>query len=496
MSLRTWFAAIAAIQFFVVLLAPSTACAEEETLKALHRAYVGYTFGDGKIRTMSYDETTQVTGEKEPQSVQHVKRGGLVFRIDTDSTKENTTYYGGFTGNVFWYADENGQTTRLTGNEIFPIYGEDLVWTDAITTLPWSHRDYAQDGGVRLDIVRVTLNGGMPIDVYVDTATGAFKRIVIDSGGDYEEDVRIDSYAEPQPGLHIPDKWHFNGSRSTQLRSKFQINPILEDSAFHPPAAGVQWTFGSDAPIPMELTKERIVIAATVNGVVGHFLLDTGADSMYLTGDFARRAKIVATGHAFASTLYGTEKTDLGKATIQVGDNILKDATIYYGMRGFDNEGPDGLLGYGLFASTNLSIDFDAKTFSITNADQPVLPSDAIRLDASFGDGQPSIPMVLEGRVHADVILDTGDPEGVVFPYHLVPEYGLHLAPGKHGAGMTCGDLDSLTLGTFVYQSPYGCASTGGGRWVLAGLDFLRTFHRVDFNYRTGTIVFYPKKKN
>jgi hypothetical protein len=494
MNLSRNAAAILAV-LIVCVANPASSRADDDAtwLKTKHRAYAGFAFGDGKVRSMSYDDRVMRPGQKEPVVVSHYRRAGLVYRVDAQHVKQNETDSGGFTGNVFWYSDASGQTTRRAGNSVVPEYAENLVWTDAIATLPWHFVENVNDHGANLAVVETTLSVGMPIRLYIDAATGAYYRITIDPRGDYRDDIFIDTYGEPQTGIHIPNKYHYEGEDGAVYRDNLVVNPIISDGDLHPPAETARWTFGSLAPIPFDLTKYRIVLHAKVNGVEGRFLLDTGADSIYFTGDFARRAKIAATGHSQFYTLYGTEKTDIGKATIQLGENTLSDAVVYFGMREADKEGPDGFLGYGLFASTNLDINFDAKSLTIGDAD-PVLTPNAISLPASFGDGQPSIQMTLQST-RVDVTLDTGNPEGVVFPLPLLAEYGWRLASGKHGQGLLCGDLDPLTIGTFVYQSPHGCASDSNGRWVLAGLDFLRTFHSVDFDYLHGNVVFYPKPK-
>src|SRR5215469_13362656 len=123
--------------FGALILALNVVCparAEDDAtwLKTKHRAFAGFTFGDGTIRSMSYDERVMRKGEKDPVTISHVKRVGLVYRADALQVKANETDHTGFTGNLFWYSDESGQTTKLGGNTVSPKYGWDLVWTDAI----------------------------------------------------------------------------------------------------------------------------------------------------------------------------------------------------------------------------------------------------------------------------------------------------------------------------------------------------------------------------
>ena len=476
---------------FVLLLAfPGSGRADDSAwLKNLHRTYTGFTFGDGTIHTLAYDFVE--TFKKDTLDHGHVVRAGLAYREDVHWKREGTDDSDGFTGSVFWYSDENGFPTKLSGNGVPIVYAEDLVTTDAIAALPWKYEQTVNYFGADLAVVRVTLTNGFPIDLYVDRASGAYKRIVLDPQGAYETELDNITYTEARPGLRVITAMQYGTSDDHLTFSNVTLNPIVSDADLRPPPQSAQWSFGT-APIPITLTHDRVVVHATVNGVTGTFLLDTGAAGIFFTGDFARRAHIAtATGHTEVSSLYGTEKSDIGHVdALQIGDSTLHNVTVYYGMGDFDTWGPDGLLGYGALAGTYTSIDFKNSTMTLRSATD-VDPSTAggTVVTASFADGQPAIPMLLNKTLAFDAIVDTGNPGGVIIPARIVSGYGLHLS-----GGLDCGELDTLSIGAINYYSPQACVAYGdAGRILLIGMDFLKQLDRIDFDYPLGVVVLFPK---
>jgi hypothetical protein len=475
----------------LLLLSPGIGRAEDAAwLKYTHHRYAGFTFGNGTIHTFSYDLTETSGGKLVLKG--HVVRAALAYREDVQWAKENVDSSDGFTGKVFWYSDENGFATRLGGNDVPLTYAEDLIETDAIATLPWTYERTVTEAGADLAVVRVTLDNGFSIDLYVDRATGAYRRVVLDPDGAYEQRLRTITYVEPRPGLRVVAAMQAGDVKDVTTVANIQLNPFVGDADLQPPVRSAQWSFGTSA-IPVTLTHDRIVVQATVNGVKGTFLLDTGAAGIFLSGAFARRAHVAqATGHTTLWSLYGAEKSDIGRVdTLQIGDSILAHALVYYGMESPDVWGPDGLLGYGALAGAYVSINLKDATMTLRNAtDVDPAAEGGTVVPASFAGGQPVIGMLLNDSLHFDAIVDTGNPGGVVIPAAVVVGYGLRLRGGTY-----CGQLDTLSIGEIKYESPDACmAMGGGGRILLAGMDFLKKLDRIDFDYPIGALVLFPKK--
>ncbi len=142
--------------------------------------------------------------------------------------------------------------------------------------------------GKTLNVVRVTLENGDPIDCYIDPATGAYVQAVIDPDGAYETTIHIRSYATPLPGKKLIGSYTLDDDKSVISYDTFEPNVPISTGELHPPQPTASWTFESLAPVPITLTRKRILVSATVNGVRGRFILDTGADAIYPRQPFCR----------------------------------------------------------------------------------------------------------------------------------------------------------------------------------------------------------------
>lgn len=283
---------------------------------------------------------------------------------------------------------------------------------------------------------------------------------------------------------------------TTIVDSNFEKNPTVADADLHPPAQTAHWDFGPTGVVPFTSPHHRIIVHATVNGVLGTFLVDSGAAEMFISGNFARRAGLTPIGHSKAYSLYGTEKTTIGKiSTFTLGDSTLHDVLVDYGTAEFDTDGADGLLGYGLFGGADIMVDFKNGTLTIRDpAVAASAPSDGgTHVKASFGTGQAMIPMTLDKSVLFDTVVDTGNPDLVLIPDRQITRHALRFY--AHDARADCGYIDTLTVGTLSYDHPRACQMYGSDRWLLVGMDFLKKFDRVDFDYPNGELVFYPKPK-
>lgn len=126
---------------------------------------------------------------------------------------------------------------------------------------------------------------------------------------------------------------------------------------------------GHEDIFPISRRGEVIVVAATVNGVRGRFLVDTGASFVSLKESFARKAKVeVEWGSTISfNTANGISKGHRGRAaTIQlksisasnVAISVQSDKTGTYG------EGIDGLLGMSFLG--RFQVAFDNKALRIS----------------------------------------------------------------------------------------------------------------------------------
>lgn len=474
---------------------PLTARADDVTaLLGKHKSFAGWQFGDAAMMSSTATQTT-VDEHGKPLYVDTIRRIGAVYRMDEHDVKANSDSSTGFTGNVFWYSDNNGFTVPIIGNAARVALAEDLFFTDGVALLPWSLTGKRTMWGKTYDVIRVKQQNAAGVELLVDPATGEYGGATIDPKGDNEENIHVLAYGQPLPGKNIISRWQYGDERTeaTQVIDPIHFGSQLSNSDLHPPAPKASWMFSSAEPFPVTIAHRRIIVKAKFNGVEGTFLLDSGAADIFLSGAFARRARIAAIGHSEAYTLDGTEKTDVGIVrSLEIGGNELRDVTVRFGSADVDEDAPDGLLGFGLLAGTFTTVDFQHSTIQIQN---PTAIDDAtlsgIHVGVDLSDGTPRAPMQIQGNaVTVNATFDTGSPTYVLIPWKLPEDYGLHLS-GANG----CGKLDSMTLGPIIYDSPSTCI-TGAltGRSALVGLDFLKGLAKLQFDYPHAVLIMVPSK--
>lgn len=176
------------LSFFVILPAAAVAGppapakdAAADALLAKHRAFVGWEFGDGSIRTLRLTEIKTISKNGGPKTLTTARelRMGAVFR-DTVTTEKGLTSDSGFTGSIFWESNENGFTHPVVGDPQRLMVSRQLIFLGGTTALPGTSQGNKTVDGRQLPVVRVSLPQSFPIDVYIDPATGEYKRYVID----------------------------------------------------------------------------------------------------------------------------------------------------------------------------------------------------------------------------------------------------------------------------------------------------------------------------
>ncbi|MBV8363931.1 MAG: aspartyl protease family protein [Candidatus Eremiobacteraeota bacterium] len=486
----------AALLGALAFLAATIAAAADDatTLLAKHKAYAGWQFGDPGVKVLELTETA--TRDSTIELRERVRRIGLLYRIDARNVKAGTDSSIGFTGNLFWYSDENGFTVPIIGDAAKVSLAQDLFFTDAVTQLPWTWLRDERRWNTQYAVIRAEQPNAFPLEIYVDPQTGAYGGATIDPKGDNAQTIRIIDY-QKVANKHFINQWKFDGSRRTVGISDIKLAaPILPED-LHPPAQTAHWEFKNATPFPIRLTQKRIVIKARVNGVEGSFLLDSGAGRIFLSGAFARRAGIKATGQTESRTLYGTQKVDAGKAaTIDVGGNILHDIKLYFGQPEFDAEGPDGLMGFALLAGAFTTLDFERSTLQLQdpNTVDPAAVQ-GVHVGVDLSNGTPRALMNVQGKTTTvNATIDTGDPRFALISDELVNTYGLRMtAAGVFGG---CGTLDNMSIGPLVYDKPNACTvQFGGVHDALIGYDFLKGLSKVYFDYPRAMMILTPRAK-
>ncbi|MGC1380169.1 MAG: retropepsin-like aspartic protease [Candidatus Baltobacteraceae bacterium] len=480
---------------------------DARALLAKHRAFVGWQLGDGTFKTIRLArEYTNGEGEV----VQHATevRAGLVYRTTVVYPKRaGTSDEAGFTGNVFWTTNINGFTTPIYGDLAKYLLSYELLMDEGTTALQGTLTGTGSADGKAAQTIRLEVPNGDPIDVYVDPASGAYLKAVVDPDGDYETTVQVLSYTDVTPGKKMVGSYRVGtGSSGAYTYTKIEPNVPITDDALHPPTPRATWSFANPQPFPISVTPTRLLVDASVNGVKGRFILDTGASQIFLDERFADRAKVAKLDvHGAALGLLGTQRTTMRKAdSVTIGGNTLSNVIVEAqdftsaDYRGLDQKNYDGLLGYDVFAGAVVRLDFRAGSMTISDpaAQQGDPPGIAILADIS--DWTPAIPMTLDRTIPVKAMLDTGDPQAIVFGPDLLYKYHLRMARNigfQAGVGsIECGNIDTLQIGPITYSGEMACKLDSvlvSGRRIVVGLDFLRNFI-VTFDYPHGRLFLQP----
>jgi predicted aspartyl protease len=469
--------------------------AASAALLAKHHAYVGWQFGDGTFESMRIGgNVTDAKGEKTHTFVM-LWRGLLYHNTYTFLRRANATTNVGYTGNLFWLADSNGFPTPIYSEYAKYLASFNVLEQEGTTELPARFVENKSVDGKTLGVVRVTLNNGDPIDCYVDPQTGAYVEATIDPGGAYETTLHILSYSDVLPGKKMMASYRFGDSKTTDTYEKFEPNVAVSSEDLHPPSPSATWTFGNQDAAPITVTHSRILIDATVNGVKGRFILDTGADSIVLDDRFADRAGVpVLKSQTQGETLYGVVKTRVRRAdSIQFGEATLHNALVFSqdfrdrDYRGIDRSGYDGLIGYDFFAGAVVKLDiYDAK-MSVLDPSTDLSAERGLPIFVDLSEEIPAIPMTLNKSIAVNAMLDTGNPGIVFVPYDLAKKHHLTMAT------LGCSSIETLTIGPITYAGQAACLGGLFDNYMLLGLDFLKHFNYV-FDYPHGRMFMTPNK--
>lgn len=464
-------------------VAESAGDAQALQLLAKHKAFVGWQFGDGTFRTMRIRGDVTNAKAKQTRTFTLVSDGLVYNETSTDLERDGVTESDGFTGNLFWDTNYNGFTTPAYGDEAKFLASATLLRFEGTTELPATYRGTQTISGKSVGVVRVTLRNGDPIDLYVDPVTGAYLQATVDPGGAYETTYHIRSYEDVLPAKKMISAYTVGDDKSLTTYTKIEPNVVLSDQDLHPPGSTASWTFGDGTPFPFTMTHDRMLVDATVNGVKGRFVLDTGADAIVLDDDFADRAHAAVLNNSdTAQMISGEVKTRLRKVqTISLGDSTLHDVFAFsqhFGSAQYGHDPRDhfdGLIGFDLFAGAVVRLNVYASTMAILDPNTDLSSEKGLPLTVDLSQGTPIVPMVLNKTTPVNALLDTGSPGIIFFGPDLVSKYHFRIFNG-------CANIDTLSLGPIVYTQQSACEYGLGANYMLIGFDFLKHFDFV-FDY-------------
>jgi len=511
--------AVGALLALVLLssIAPRAARADDAaSLLAKHRAFVGWQFGDGSLNSLKASgHTTKDDGTTASTFVE--RRAGIGWRRDTHNVARNTDSSAGFTGRIFWATNDSGFIRPELGDLQKYNIARDLIFNEATSTMTGTLRGTKDIDGKTYSIVRVASDVAYPIDLYVDPATGAYGRAVIDPDGTYETTVNIDAYAEAAPGKKIVSKWRYDDSKSVSTYDQIAGNAPVTNEDLHPPGQTAQWSFANGKSFPIVFRDSdtdydhAIYVDAVVNGVKGHFVMDTGASGFFFTQGFAGKAKLKRIDSSSASGIGGDVKTEVDRVdTMAFGDNVLSNVIVSAGKVDFGGRF-DGLIGFDLFAGAVVSVDLDKRTMTLYDPKAFEAQQQGFVLTVDLSEQVPQIPMKVNGSTDVIALLDSGDSGDVDISNQLTTRYGVRMLVDNSASGYLkshkgfsgvggvevddCGRLDSVSVGPISYTDAPACKSPSFyGRQILVGFDFIKNFNLI-FNYPQAQLILIPRKQ-
>jgi predicted aspartyl protease len=521
------FSAGAAAFAVVMGLAVKPAAAEDPAaLLARHKAYVGWAYGDGTLKSVrlttvpeaSFPAPSPKPGAT-PDPLGRANRKTVELRREL-LYRSTTTAYGleadseGFTGSVFWRANENGNTVTRRGRDAREALTFDVIAAEALAEVHSSVQPDAPFDGKTAAVLRLEPKTGAPADVYIDRETGALLGYVVEPDVPLERTtVHVIAYAEFATGKRYVAALRFGDATRTYRITAFEPNVAISDADLHPPVPRATWTFGEPRSVPITVVQHSPVysnggravhVDVSVNGRVGHFLLDSGAGGVLLFEPFARSAGLVNLGRASYTGVNGKSvgATLARVERMQIGGNTLRDLIVQRSSQ--DVATIAGIIGYDVLAGAVFDVDLTASTLTISDPGgfdaQPKQGAYAFPLDLS--DFHAGVPMKVAGNVLPSVWLDTGDDFFVILPHELerktvaVNDTMVYFG-GVDGSGAEparCVRLNEMQVGPFRYQNALSCFAPNDAFGLdggLIGFDFLRHFNWT-FDYPHGRVVLTP----
>ncbi len=523
------FASLALVLSLTVPAAAPAQTPDAASLLALHHRYVGWQLGDNTVSSIRTECVVTTSGGNESAHVAE-QRMGMAFRDDI--VLDQGTYANGFTGSLFWRTSSSGFTTPTIGIDNKASLALDVVFAEGTTELSATDTGTAQIDGKTYDVLRTSMNDE-PIDLYVDPATGAYRRAVVEPGGDQQITLDIDAYAEAAPGIRIISAYHIAESNGVEQYTcpSAHINMGVTLTSLRPPTPTATWTFTNDQPVPIHISHHQVIIDAQVNGVPGQFVLDTGSSAILLTDAFAARAHLSEAGPGTVGAVSASRSAQAGQAygiggtatihftqaqTITVAGNTLSNVavtTINKDMTELQTpteplQHIDGLFGFDFLAGALVDVNLGNNTLRIRDPIVQPDPNAGMLLVVDLSNGVPVVPMTIDGSVEAYATLDSGFDGSVFFARDLIWNYGLKIAYDDTGQNVftqyaivsgiggivaeRCGHLDSVALGPINYRFMQACESRDlHGRNIVVGWDFIKHFNYV-FDYPRAVIQIVP----
>jgi predicted aspartyl protease len=506
---------------------------DAEAIIARHKAFMGWTYGDGTLKSLREtiafvaptpkpDASTAPApkaGAKQPaygprRGRTDIIRRGLLFR-STELGYERPLEDDGFTGSLFWRANENGFTVSVRGPGAAMELTADVIEAEAFGDLPAALRPSTTFDGKKASVVRITPTQGVPADLYFDDDGALLGYTLAPDKTDEREIVHFVSYAEFQPHKRYVDAYRYGSSTRTYRVFNFQANASVSDADLHPPAPRATWTFGEPRTVPITIRRGSffggaVYVSATINGRLGNFIVDSGSAGILLYDRFARAAGVKDVGRTAVSGVNGESiaASLVEIATLAIGGNTLHDVIASRSPQvvidGKEDTTTDGLIGFDVLANALVDVDLKSERLTILDPkeNQPVIKPGAYAFPVDLSEFEAGVPVKLQDEVLPSVWLDTGNSFFVILPHAaqgthsgtIVSRFPFFGVDGESQVEADCVRFNQIQVGPYRYEHALSCFAPNeafGKSGGLIGFDFLKHFNWT-FDYPHGQLVLTP----
>ncbi|MGD0050254.1 MAG: retropepsin-like aspartic protease [Vulcanimicrobiaceae bacterium] len=490
------------------LLACSAAATADDTVpdSATIRAKVAAAMGP---LPTAYHETDETTSSGELTAMEYRAVRGQSWRHVYNSGPFH--FEEGLDKAQAWHQNDNGQTIL---DQPDPGFATSETTTTTVSRVHTPVEAY----------VIATLDAqGYGTKQYVDPTTWqTVRRERIEANGietTTYDDVRLDHDRTFAHHWHIVDP--ISETAEDVRVTAYDHDPVTDEQvAIAPPLrALVTVPGGADSvTLPTQFTDSDVIVRVTINGRGLDFILDTGADGIYMDLDVAKQLGLPFYGRSSAvvAQRFTTARTIVPE--MHVGNLVMRNVAVQLAPQGWD-AGPYvkavGLLGFDFLAELGVTIDYEHQRVTVVPGGAYVPPTDphTIALDVRIGGGAPHASVRINGALGERWILDTGHGGTfMIFDYfarrhpeavHDEHNWGAHSDPVVFsGVG---GEFDTrpyvianlqLSNLDFVDVLGYRVMSKGSYDWDddgLIGSSFLRLF-TVGLDYGNSSVYLVPTK--
>lgn len=387
----------------------------------------------------------------------------------------------GYDGSHGWTRDPGGEVATLDAPEA-KRRARSQAWLDARgywyparLAVRYGKAESREFDGRRFAVIEATPDGGEPLTLWFDTATGRLARTMQTQDQDTVTTTFDDWRASG--GLTLP--FHVvttltdaagrtDPRRSTELRIERVIpNVAVTDAGFAVPEMTATAHIDSSSGvtgIPFDLVNNHIYVDGAIDGKPARFIVDTGGVNL-LTPAAAARFGLAPEGKLAARGV-GEQEVDLALAhagNVRIGDAVLARPVFYVvdlgDLPAVEGAVADGLVGYEMFRRFGVTIDYASRVLTLAEPARFTPPAGARALPFEQAERIPVVTGMLDGLpIRASI--DTGSRASVTLHSPFVRQHGL---VSKYGA-------DTESVVGWGVGGPNRGRPARFGRLTLAGL--------------------------